>query len=147
MKTIDEAEQQFNAYSVTQRGKFAQETLVNVDARRSEAKTVNENPDDPMNNEYIVVTLVVSVDGKSCHQGMHVLVNVLVWLLTGLLSLGRFRLNEIENTVDLNAALQKLASVPQENLQAVEVLWTPQEMDDTLSQTELLTSYPSMKQL
>jgi Predicted membrane protein len=48
---------------------------------------------------------------------------------------------------DLKTALKRLAAVRVEALQAVEVLWTPQEEGDVLTQTELLRDYPILVNL
>lgn len=85
---------------------------------------------------------------------------------------GVYKLPVINSSSDLKAALQKLGSIPSSKtlvycpflkhsrlfkvkefcfcticFQAVEVLWTPQNENDTLSERELLEDYPLLRPL
>ncbi|KAF5206227.1 myelin-associated oligodendrocyte basic protein [Thalictrum thalictroides] len=60
---------------------------------------------------------------------------------------GEQKFPRITNIADLKEALQKLGSISSSKTMAVEVLWTPQEDDDTLSEQELLEKYPLLKPL
>ncbi|KDO40444.1 hypothetical protein CISIN_1g041706mg, partial [Citrus sinensis] len=60
---------------------------------------------------------------------------------------GVHKLPSINGSGDLNEALQKLASIPSSKIMAVEVLWTPQNENDTLSERELLEDYPLLRPL
>ncbi|CAN1285424.1 hypothetical protein LINPERPRIM_LOCUS18990 [Linum perenne] len=73
-------------------------------------------------NEYIVITILVAA------EGVH-------------------KLPTINSVADLKEALQKLGSIPSSSTLAVEVLWTPQNEDDTLSERELLEDYSLLKPL
>ncbi|KAL4352082.1 hypothetical protein GQ457_06G019750 [Hibiscus cannabinus] len=73
-------------------------------------------------NEYIVITILVAA------EGVH-------------------KLPPINGSGDLKEALQKLASIPSSKIMAVEVLWTPQNEDDILSERELLEDYPLLRPL
>ncbi|KAL0347953.1 UNVERIFIED_CONTAM: hypothetical protein Sangu_1023100 [Sesamum angustifolium] len=73
-------------------------------------------------NEYIVITILVAAGGAH-------------------------KLPSINNSKDLKEALQKLASIPSSRILAVEVLWTPQNEDDTLSERELLEDYSLLRPL
>ncbi|THG18190.1 hypothetical protein TEA_026043 [Camellia sinensis var. sinensis] len=57
------------------------------------------------------------------------------------------KLPAINGSADLKEALQKLASIPASRTLAVEVLWTPQNENDTLSERELLEDYPLLRPL
>ena len=54
---------------------------------------------------------------------------------------------EITDASDMKTALKRLGAVRVEALQAVEVLWTPQEDGDVLTQIELLRDYPILVNL
>ena len=111
----EQAEETFNDYSIDERGKFEKETLVNVNARRR-AETVGVDPAADT-NDYILVTIIAAADGG-------------------------VKMPDITDANDLKTALKRLGAVRVEALQAVEVLWTPQEDGDVLTQTELLRDYP-----
>ncbi|MQL41638.1 DUF1517 domain-containing protein, partial [Escherichia coli] len=73
-------------------------------------------------NEYIVITILVAAEGQH-------------------------KLPTINGSGDLKEALQKLGTIPSYKLLAVEVLWTPQNENDTLSERELLEDYPLLRPL
>ena len=116
----EQAEETFNDYSIDERGKFEKETLVNVNARRR-AETVGVDPAADT-NDYILVTIIAAADGG-------------------------VKMPDITDANDLKTALKRLGAVRVEALQAVEVLWTPQEDGDVLTQTELLRDYPILVNL
>ena len=116
----EQAEETFNDYSIDERGKFEKETLVNVNARRR-AETVGVDPAADT-NDYILVTIIAAADGG-------------------------VKMPDITDANDLKTALKRLGAVRVEALQAVEVLWTPQEDGDVLTQTELLARLPHPRQL
>ncbi|XP_039044508.1 uncharacterized protein LOC120184002 isoform X2 [Hibiscus syriacus] len=119
-RSIDDGEKRFNQLSIEERGKFDEETLVNVSNIRRQSTTYQKAGG--FNNEYIVITILVAA------EGVH-------------------KLPLINGSGDLNVALQKLASIPTSKLLAVEVLWTPQNENDTLSERELLEDYPLLRPL
>uniref|UniRef100_A0A7N0TIA0 Myelin-associated oligodendrocyte basic protein n=1 Tax=Kalanchoe fedtschenkoi TaxID=63787 RepID=A0A7N0TIA0_KALFE len=119
-KSMDEGEKRFNQLSIEERGKFDEETLVNVNnIRRQSSPSQRSNG---FTNEYIVVTILVAA------EGLH-------------------KLPSINGSKDLKEALQKLASIPASKILAVEVLWTPQNENDTLSERELLKDYTLLRPL
>ncbi|GKV27373.1 hypothetical protein SLEP1_g36548 [Rubroshorea leprosula] len=115
--SVDEGEKCFNKLSIEERAKFDEETLVNVDniKRRSTNEKASESK-----NQYIVVTILVATEGV--HEML-----------------------AINGIGDLKEALKKLGSIQARKLMAVEVLWTPQEENDTLSERELHEDYPLLK--
>ncbi|KAL3631715.1 hypothetical protein CASFOL_024699 [Castilleja foliolosa] len=117
---MDEGEKRFNQLSIEERGKFDEETLVNVNNIKKQSSTNLRGSG--FSNEYIVVTMLVAAVGVQ-------------------------KLPSINNSKDLKEALQKLASIPSSRILAVEVLWTPQNEDDTLSERELLEDYPLLRPL
>ncbi|CAN6575516.1 unnamed protein product [Malus baccata var. baccata] len=117
---IEDAEKSFNQLSIEERGKFDEETLVNVNNIRKQSSTSRSA--NGFRNEYIVITILVAA------EGVH-------------------KLPAINGSGDLKEALQKLASIPSNKIMAVEVLWTPQNETDTLSERELLEDYPLLRPL
>ncbi|KAL2942445.1 hypothetical protein RDABS01_030795 [Bienertia sinuspersici] len=119
-KSIEEGEKRFNQLSIEERGKFDEETLVNVNnIKRQSTKSMKATG---YSNEYIVITILVAAEGA-------------------------LKLPTINRSMDLKEALQKLGSIPSNKTMAVEVLWTPQNENDTLSERELLEDYPFLKPL
>eukprot|EP00854_Cymbomonas_tetramitiformis_P002026 gene2026-2717_t len=114
----DEAEERFGTMSMEERGKFREETLVNVDSRRrqSEAMTRDESKGP---NEFIVVTLLAAVDGA-------------------------MRMPQVSGAEEMRSALTRLGGVRVDQVAAVEVLWTPQDVNDSMTSDELVRDYPKL---
>ncbi|GMI65249.1 Fluctuating-Light- Acclimation Protein1 [Hibiscus trionum] len=119
-RSIDDGEKRFNQLSIEERGKFDEETLVNVN--NIKRQSTSSQKASGFSNEYIVITILVAA------EGVH-------------------KLPPINGSGDLKEALQKLASIPSSKIMAVEVLWTPQNEDDILSERELLEDYPLLRPL
>ncbi|KAI3794551.1 hypothetical protein L1987_37183 [Smallanthus sonchifolius] len=119
-KSVEEGEKRFNQLSIEERGKFDEETLVNVNNIRKQSTSSQRS--NGFRNEYIVITIIVAA------SGVH-------------------KLPPINNSIQLKEALQKLASIPSSRIMAVEVLWTPQNENDTLSERELLEDYSLLRPL
>ncbi|KAJ9682287.1 hypothetical protein PVL29_018259 [Vitis rotundifolia] len=119
-RSIEEGEKRFNRLSLEERGKFDEETLVNVNNIKKQSTTSHRVSG--FRNEYIVITILVAA------EGVH-------------------KLPTINGSGDLKEALQKLGSIPSSRTLAVEVLWTPQNENDTLSERELLEDYPLLRPL
>eukprot|EP00252_Welwitschia_mirabilis_P016204 TRINITY_DN35777_c0_g1_i1.p1 TRINITY_DN35777_c0_g1~~TRINITY_DN35777_c0_g1_i1.p1 ORF type:complete len:403 (+),score=79.49 TRINITY_DN35777_c0_g1_i1:273-1481(+) len=119
-RSIEDGEKRFNQLSIEERGKFDEETLVNVNNMRKQINPSRRS--DVFNNEYIVVTILVAAEGE--HS-----------------------LPIINSSADLMEALRKLGSIPSHQTLAVEVLWTPQNESDALSERELLQDYPLLRPL
>lgn len=115
-----DTEEQFNQLSLEERGKFDEETFINVNSIRKRMMAASKG--NRFSNEFIVVTILVAVEGEH-------------------------KLPPISSSADLQLALQKLGSLPESSIQAVEVLWTPQDENDTLSERELLRKYPLLRSL
>lgn len=119
--SMEDGEKRFNQLSIEERGKFDEETLVNVNNIRKQS-TATGGRTNGFSNEYIVITILVAA------EGLH-------------------KLPAINGSGDLKEALQKIGSIPSSRLLAVEVLWTPQNENDTLSERELLEDYPLLRPL
>jgi uncharacterized membrane protein len=121
--SVEQAESRFNEVSLEERSKLAQETLVNAGGKKRRTSTSTSGGGrDEGTNEFIVVTILVAADGP-------------------------LKLPPVKSLEDLQTALRRLGSVRQGALQAVEVLWTPQEEGDTLTQQELTSAYPTLNSL
>ncbi|XP_078436658.1 myelin-associated oligodendrocyte basic protein [Wolffia australiana] len=119
-RSVEDGEKRFNQLSIEERGKFDEETLVNVNSVKK--KSFGSSRSSSFSNEYIVITILVAA------EGVH-------------------KLPVINGSSNLREALQELASIPSDRLMAVEVLWTPQNEGDTLSERELLEDYPLLRPL
>ncbi|KAI4372584.1 hypothetical protein MLD38_010797 [Melastoma candidum] len=119
-RSVEDGEKRFNQLSIEERGKFDEETLVNVNNIRK--LSPGSQRSSGFSNEYIVITILVAA------EGVH-------------------KLPTINGSGDLKEALQKLGSIPSSKILAVEVLWTPQNENDTLSERELLEDYPLLRPL
>eukprot|EP00899_Mesostigma_viride_P014664 jgi/Mesvir1/23199/Mv22663-RA.1 len=121
-RDFDAAEAKFNAMSLEERGKIRNETLVNVDDRRARKRAPGASDAAVGGNEFIAVTILVSAEG-------------------------RIRFPSVMDNASLREALKVLGSVPADSVQAVELLWTPQDPSDTLTERELLQDYPNLHPL
>jgi len=123
---LQAAEAQFNRLALTERSKFEEETLSNVNRqlRQAEQKALPETESSQLltqaPGEYIVVTLLVAVQGN-------------------------LQLPVIHSADDLRQALNQLGAVSSDRLLALEVLWTPQAEGDTLTSEDIITAYPNLK--
>jgi uncharacterized membrane protein len=123
---LESAEAKFNQYALAERSKFTEETLSNVN---NQLKTGTNRTLDAIGGqlaetaapgEYILVTLVVGVEGK-------------------------LELPKINGSDDLRQALSQIGGVSSDRLLAVEILWTPQAEGDTLTSDDILANYPDLK--
>ncbi|KAK4273542.1 hypothetical protein QN277_021923 [Acacia crassicarpa] len=119
-RSVEDGEKRFNQLSIEERGKFDEETLVNVN--NIKRQSTRSQRAIGFSNEYIVITILAAA------EGVH-------------------KLPAINGSGDLKEALQKLGSISSNKLLAVEVLWTPQNENDTLSERELLEDYPLLRPL
>lgn len=124
---LEAAEAQFNRLALSERSKFTQETLFNVNNQLQQATAKGELPGagalaelEP--GEYLVATLIVA-------------------------SQGTLQLPAIHSADDLRRAIAQFGSVGSDRLLALEVLWTPQAEGDTLSAEEMLTVYPRLNRI
>jgi uncharacterized membrane protein len=57
------------------------------------------------------------------------------------------RLKSLTDREDLDAVLAELGSVPPQGLLGLEVIWTPADADDALTEEDLLLTYPHVRSL
>lgn len=121
---LDEAEGAFRRAVDAERTKLSQELIVRVDDQWIErAWTPAPEPGLGEVAAYIVVTLVVAVS--------------------------RWRFDELPHPRqgDIEGLLIKLGSVPSTRLLAFEVIWSPADARDALTQDELLLEYTELQPL
>ena len=127
--SLDAAEAKFNQLALTERSKFTDETLTNVDSvvSNESQKALGGNTEEGAiqlkegdSGEYIIATVIVGATGN-------------------------LELPEVNGEQDLRQALQQIGSLGSDRLLAVEILWTPQAEGDTLSSDDILAYYPNLK--
>lgn len=117
VNAYEEAEELFNAWSLRERSKFS-ETLTNVDGVITRRSPVPLNGDDTP--AYIVVTLILGTEGD----------------------LPLF--DEIYSASALRDILDDIRLMQPRYLVVFEMLWSPQDLDDSLTEAELATEYAEM---
>lgn|GEM_PF-67370 len=117
-----QAAQVFEQLSITERSKFGQETLANVRGQilRQDYRAAGEV--EPA--AYIVVTLLV---GTTDDQPLFT--------------------RSPYSASDLQAVLQRLGAITLTDLLVYELLWTPQDPQDSLSHDQLLAHFPDLVQI
>jgi len=127
--SLEAAEAKFNQFSLTERSKFTDETLSNVNnviEDDSQKVLGGETKDGALqvregeSGEYIVATVIVGATGS-------------------------LNLPTINGSDDMRQALQQIGSLGSDRLLAVEILWTPQADGDTLTSEDILAYYPNLK--
>jgi uncharacterized membrane protein len=119
--SLTNGETKMNALALAERSRFQVERVRGADGkvRRSEAAGVES--DEVL--EYLLVTVVVA--SRNPLQ----------------------RLQSLTDREQLEAVLAELGAVAPEGLLGLEVIWTPADPSDALTEAELLVSYPHLKGL
>jgi uncharacterized membrane protein len=118
---LTNAETKMNAASLTERSRFQVERVRGADGtvRRAQGEqTVSEEP-----LEYLMVTLVVATRAP----------------LPGS--------DKLQDREQLETFLQTLGGVAPQALLGLEVIWTPADPNDALTETDLMTTYPHLRSL
>lgn len=126
-RSLAAGEAKFNEESLNERGKLAEETLVNVGGRSrageySKGGGSRSAGPAPGDDELVVVTLLVAARGG-------------------------LALPSVTSAPDLRTALNRLGAVPTEDVLAVEVLWTPQDPRDKYYRSDAVADYPELNVL
>ncbi|MDB9311756.1 DUF1517 domain-containing protein [Spirulina sp. CS-785/01] len=125
---LESAEARFNQLALEERSKFSSETLSNVDSQIEQSKSdslptselsVQEQMEQDT-RQYIIVTLLVGAEGK-------------------------IELPSINSSDDLKQALQTIAGLGSDRLLALELLWSPQAENETLTSDDIFAEYPHLK--
>lgn len=126
-RTSNNGESDFNEVALSERLKLQEETLSNSGGIKyeNEAASATEQDMAQTPKEYIIVTFVVAADGQLVTQMPKV----------------------VDSAEDIKRGLSALASVSSDRLQAVEIIWAPQSLRDSLTAREMLEDHPELKQL
>ena len=119
---LDIAQKVFNQLSIGERKKLSVETLVNVGGRVTQQQ-MPERSDDDGPAAYIVVTLLVG----TAHD--------------------KPLFDDIRDEVVLEQTLNEIASLTSDYLCVLELIWSPQDLSDSLTYDELLSEYSELKQI
>jgi uncharacterized membrane protein len=119
--SMTNGETRLNATAMAERARFEVERIRVADGsvRRSQAAaSVGAEP-----LEYLVVTVIVAtrVPLASIHA--------------------------VSDRESLEAALGELGAIPSHSLLGLEVVWTPADAEDSLTETDLMTTYPELRSL
>jgi uncharacterized membrane protein len=119
--SLTNAETAMNAVSLAERSRFQIERVRVADGRSSRSDAPAEEGKEAL--ELVVVTLVTSTRTP----------------------LGQFK---AVGTVDeLAALLSELGGVPPSGLLGLEVVWTPADANDSMTETDVMTTYPELRSL
>jgi len=116
VRGLSRGEEAFNAASLEERSKFKGETLVNVDGRTRRAPLGPGQGGDQV-DELVVVTVLVAYEGK-------------------------LKLPKCRDAGELAEALRTLGGLRQDQVLALEVLWTPSDEGDAYTADDLAADYP-----
>jgi uncharacterized membrane protein len=120
--TLDEAERAFNQLVSQERAKLSEERTVNIDGVRRQPSAPVSAPSDEV-GQYLVVTLIVATGYPE------------------------FTAYQTPSPKDIEATLQRLSTLLTSDLLALEVMWSPENPDDTLTEDELIAEYPELSAL
>ncbi|KAK7305599.1 hypothetical protein VNO77_43505 [Canavalia gladiata] len=142
----EDGEKFYKQLSNEQRAKFDKETVVNLNT--TEKKSTRSQSADVFSNEYSMFDVKESkeerykIEEEELLDGFgndeYIVITILV------AAKGAHKLHNINGAEDLKNDFQKLRSLLSSKLLAGEVLWTPQNEDDTLSKRKLLEDYPQL---
>jgi uncharacterized membrane protein len=120
--TLDDAERAFNQVVSQERAKLSEELTVNVDGVRRQAPRSERVPSNEV-GQYLVVTLIVATGYPE------------------------FTAYQTPSPKDIEGTLQRLSTLLTSDLLAVEVMWSPENPDDSLTEDELMAEYPELSAL
>jgi uncharacterized membrane protein len=119
--TLTNAETAMNAVSLAERSRFQLERVRVADGRTSRSDAAAEEGKEAL--ELVVVTLVAATRTP----------------------LARFR--PVGSVDDLTALLAELGGVSPDGLLGLEVIWTPADANDSMTETDVMTTYPELRSL
>jgi len=119
--SLTNAETAMNAVSLAERSRFQVERVRVADGRSSRSDAPAEEGKEAL--ELVVVTLVTSTRTP----------------------LGQFK--AIGTPDELAALLSELGGVPPSGLLGLEVVWTPADANDSMTETDVMTTYPELRSL
>jgi uncharacterized membrane protein len=120
--TLDDAERAFNQVVSQERAKLSEELTVNVDGVRRQAPDSERAPSNEV-GQYLVVSLIVATGYPE------------------------FTAYQTPSPKDIEGTLQRLSTLLTSDLLALEVMWSPENPDDSLTEDELIAEYPELSAL
>jgi uncharacterized membrane protein len=120
--TLDDAERAFNQVVSQERAKLSEELTVNVDGVRRQAQRSESAPSNEV-GQYLVVTLIAATGYPE------------------------FTAYQTPSPKDIEGTLQRLSTLLTSDLLAFEVMWSPENPDDSLTEDELIAEYPDLSAL
>jgi len=119
--TLTNAETAMNGVSLAERSRFQLERVRVADGRAARSDAPAEEGKEAL--EMVVVTLVAATR----------------------VPLERFR--AVSTADELSALLTELGGVSQAGLLGLEVIWTPADANDSMTETDVMTTYPELRSL
>lgn len=128
----DKAQRDFSTYAIQERSKFDRETISKYGGVDYVQQDIMKRPSLRGGADLYspkataaVITLLVAIDGDST------------------------KLPVINTQADLEQALMKIATDVKvgDCLRSAEVLWTPEDSDDVLSEREVIVDYPELRSI
>jgi uncharacterized membrane protein len=119
--SLTNAETKMNSFALSERSRFAVERVRAADGRLNRAQDV-------------------AIEGKEALE--LVLVTLIVATRTPLASFKTVTSHE-----EVEALLSELGGVAPSGLLGLEVVWTPADPDDSLTETDVMTTYPELRSL
>jgi uncharacterized membrane protein len=120
--TLDDAERAFNQGVGQERAKLSEELTVHIDGVRRQVPRLESLPSAEV-GQYLVVTLIVATGFPA------------------------FTANQTPSPKDIENTLQRLSTLLTSDLLAFEVIWSPENPDDSLTEDELIAEYPELSAL
>ena len=117
--TLTNAETAMNAVSLAERSRFQVERVRAADGRMARSEAAAEEGKEAL--ELVVVTLVAATRTKLEH------------------------FHAIGSPDELAALLSELGGIPPTGLLGLEVIWTPADENDSMTETDVMTTYPDLR--
>lgn len=119
--SLTNAETKMNSLSLAERSRFQVERVRSADGAVRRASEAAEEGKEAL--EYVVVTLIVAT--RSAADGF----------------------KSVGDRADLERLLAQLGSASPDGLLGLEVVWTPADPNDSMTETDLMTTYPDLRGL
>jgi uncharacterized membrane protein len=119
--TLTNAETAMNGLSLAERARFQVERVRGADGRVQQSTAAAEEGREAL--ELVVVTLVVATRAPLQKFG------------------------ELTNEEQLHAILAELGGASPSGLLGMEVVWTPADSNDSMTETDVMTTYPELRSL
>ena len=119
--SLTNAETSMNSLALAERSRFQVERVRAADGRTARSDAPAEEGKEAL--ELVVVTLVTATRAP----------------------LGEFK--AIDGPEQLRALLAELGAIPADGLLGIEVIWTPADANDSMTETDVMTTYPELKSL